>query len=111
MIGRAHAAAIVAGAALAATTAGTAPASTSAYNNCGTVSAGGRAWALASTGISCRVAKVVLKTLAAKAPSSGFHRMDGTYAQMKCNSIVGGGKHAFQCASRDARRTLTALSH
>jgi len=92
-------------------TAGAAPAATSGYHNCGTVSTGGRSWALASTGISCSVARGILKTLVTKAPSSGFHRLAGTFAQMKCNSIVGGGKHAFQCSSRDGRTTLTALSH
>lgn len=109
MITRAHVAAFVAGAALA-TAAATASAATSAYNDCGKVSAGGRSWALASTGIGCPVAKGLLKTLAPKSVS-GFHRLEGTFAGMKCNSIVGAGKRAFQCSSRDGRTTLTALSH
>jgi hypothetical protein len=109
MIGRKRAAAFLAAAFLAAAC-GTASAATAGYNDCGSVAAGGRSWALASTGIGCPVAKGILKTLAPKSVS-GFHRLAGTFAGMRCNSIVGAGKHAFQCSSRDARTTLTALSH
>ena len=97
-------------AALAAAVGGTAATATAGYNNCGTVSAGGRSWALASTGIGCSAATAILKRLAPKSVS-GFHRLGGTFAGMKCNSITGSGKRAFQCSSRDARTTLTALSH
>jgi hypothetical protein len=109
MIGREYAAAFLSAAAVA-VAAGTAAAATSGYSNCGSVAAGGRSWALASTGIGCPVAKGILKTLAPKS-TSGFHRLAGTFAGMKCNSIVGAGKRAFQCSSRDGRTTLTALSH
>jgi hypothetical protein len=109
MIGREYAAAFLC-AATVAVAAGTAAAATSGYSNCGSVAAGGRSWALASTGIGCPVAKAILKRIAPKS-TSGFLRLTGTFAGMKCNSIVEAGKRAFQCSSRDGRRTLTALSH
>jgi hypothetical protein len=110
MIIRAQLAAVVAVAALAAA-AGTAPAATQGYHKCGTVSAGGRSWVLVTTGISCATGRGILNTIVPKGSSAGFHHLSGTFAHMECNSIVSGGKHAFQCASLNGRSTLTALAH
>ena len=103
---------VVAAAALVAAVAvSTAAGAPSAYVTCGKLSAAGRTYTVAASGISCRTAKGIVRTLAAQPiPHLPHPQYRGTYGGLQCV----GGKAArmvhIQCIGGNGRKSVFATA-
>jgi len=85
--------------------------SATASRNCGSVKGGGATWSVvAAGGVSCRAAKPLVQTLAAKPHHSPATRL-GTHLGLKCVEYSSSSKREIACISTDGRKSVYGITH
>jgi len=85
--------------------------SATASKNCGSVKGGGATWGVVvAGGISCRAAKPLVRTLAARPHHSVATRL-GTYLGLKCIEYASNTKREIACISTDGRKSIYGITH
>ena len=80
--------------------------SVAASTNCGTVKGGGATWSVvAAGGISCRTARPLVQSLAAK-PHPGVATRLGTHLGLRCTEVARGKTREIACLSPDGRKSV-----
>lgn len=83
--------------------------SSAAASNCGVVSGGGARWSVAAAHVSCRAAKQLVTTLAAKPHPTLATRL-GTHLGLKCIEYARGRTREIACISSDGIRSVYGLT-
>jgi hypothetical protein len=76
---------------------------------CGTVKGGGATWIVTAAGVTCKVAKPLVKKLAPKPHPSLATRL-GTYSGLKCVEFASSGKREIACVSVNGRQSVYGVT-